>query len=1669
MIRLKHILLTLLLAVAFGAAGQTYVIDSVCVGSERHYRIDGELNSTYAWSLTDPVGTITSLPETADTVTILWNMAAGEYILSVIQTSIHGCDSLELGTIRVFELPEADAGEDVTLCSSNPYTLINATASEFMNLQWISTGDGSFDDATLLNPTYTFGPTDISLGTVTLTLTATGFGREGSCPPAESSVTITFGDLQTDNLITNVSCFGFSDGSVQLVASGGTEPYTFELEGTVHADGLYEGYAAGDYNFTITDASGCTISGTVTITQPDELTVIINGTNPSIPGGNDGEADAIVTGGTTPYTYLWDDPLAQTTATATGLVAGTYTVEVTDANGCRTNRTITLTEPTSDLAITAIVDQQVSCFGYSDGQATATATGGTEPYSYLWSDPMAQTTATATNLPAGTYTVSVTDATGYSVNTTIIITQPDELIVTVNGTNPSIPGGNDGQATAIVTGGTLPYTYLWDDPLAQTTATATGLTAGTYTVSVTDANGCRAEKAVTLTDPGPELNANAVVDLNVSCFGYSDGQASVTVTGGTAPYGYLWNDPAAQTTPTAINLQAGNYTVTVTDADGSSVTASVTITEPDELIVIVSGINPNPMGAANGQATANVNGGTPPYTYLWDDPAAQTTATATGLTAGTYHVTVTDAHGCTATGQIILTDPASDLSVTAVVDQHVSCFGLSDGQATATATNGVAPYSYLWNDPAAQTTATATGLAAGTYIVSVTDASNTTVTASVTITEPDELIVDVTGINPNPMGAGNGQATATVTGGTPPYSYLWDDPAAQTTATATGLIAGTYNVTVTDAHGCTATGQIILTDPASDLSVTAVVDQHVSCFGFSDGQATATATNGVAPYTYLWNDPAAQTTATATGLAAGTYTVSVTDATSTTVTASVTITEPDELLVNVSGINPTTPGGNDGQATAIESGGTAPYTYLWDDHAAQTTATATGLPAGTYHVTVTDAHGCTVSGSVILTDPIPGLAVTVIVDQHVSCFGYSDGQATATATGGEQPYSYLWNDAASQVTATATGLMAGDYTITVTDAAGSTATASVTIEEPGQLSATVVQTEVSCIGAVDGEITFTDISGGSGNYEFSIDGGANWTLNTSFTGLAAGTYDIWMGDANKAGCTMPLGLFVVTNPPAIVASESIVPSTCGEPNGKIIITSTGGSGSHEYWLEGTASWQSSGEFTGLASGVYTVVVRDSHGCEAQLAGLIVPALAGPSIIEVSCTPANDGQPDGIAEVIADSPAKPMEYSLDGILWQSADTFYGLLPGNYTAYVKDANGCISSLGFIIQNLINGEVQLMAGRVIGCVNTPVGVPVLAYDFTNVSGFTIELSYDPGVIEFTGISQYNPALNAAGVSTSFVYPGVLRITYQNIGSTTVPGGDLLFSLGFNAIAAGNTDLEWHWLQCIIYASAGYEIPAIYTQGLAEVLRSPLVYTSSDGVYCEEDTLTLQAGSLDDQQLLFEWTGPSGFKHNGSDWQLGRLGMNDGGEYQVIATNPDFCNTTKLVSVKVNPKPVIYIGYADTICYGQQVLLAPGSGYASYLWQDGSTAESQLVYEQGIYWVQVVDTNSCKAVDTVQLVPCNIELLIPNAFTPNGDNLNDSFKPLFNGFEPSLYNMSIYSKWGQLLFTSSDTGKGWDGTIEGVPAPPGVYVYVISYEAPSYVTRTLSSPVTGDVTIIR
>jgi hypothetical protein len=317
----------------------------------------------------------------------------------------------------------------------------------------------------------------------------------------------------------------------------------------------------------------------------------------------------------------------------------------------------------------------------------------------------------------------------------------------------------------------------------------------------------------------------------------------------------------------ATGLAAGDYSVTVTDANGCEATATVTITQPDIIELTVSGVDPLCFGGNDGEASVSASGGTAPYTYLWSD--GQTTQAATGLTAGTYTVTVTDANDCSVSESVTLTEPTELLAD--VVAGSIDCFGESDATATVTATGGTPPYTYLWDDPASQTTATAVGLSAGTYQVTVTDSQGCIVVESITIVEPAALELTIDSDDVLCFGESTGSATANVSGGTPDYTYLWSD--GQTTQIATGLAAGTYEVTVTDANGCEITESITITQPEEILLSTATT--NANCSDSDDGTATVTATGGTGTYTYLWSN--GQTTATAINLAAGNYSVTVTD------------------------------------------------------------------------------------------------------------------------------------------------------------------------------------------------------------------------------------------------------------------------------------------------------------------------------------------------------------------------------------------------------------------------------------------------------------------------------------------------------------------------------------------------------------------------------------------------------------------------------------------------------------------------------------------------------------------------------------------------------------------------------------------------------------------------
>ena len=511
------------------------------------------------------------------------------------------------------------------------------------------------------------------------------------------------------NINNNVSCFGANDGSLSANPTGGSAPFTYNWT-NASTLATANSLAAGAYTVTVTDVNGCIDSASSFITSPISLVLTTASIDVNCNGGSDGQAGAIGIGGSPPYTYLWSN--AATTTNITGLVAGTYTITLTDNNGCTLSSSETIAEPTLLVAsITASTD--VSCNGGSDGTATANAAGGTIPYTFAWSN--AAITASINGLLAGAYTVTITDNNNCTSTSSITITEPTPLIATISSsTNVSCNGGSDGTATTMASGGTAPYTYNWSN--SNTTATATLLTAATYTVTIADANGCISSTSTTISEPTP-LSISLSIDSLPSAFGASDGGISALASGGTSAYNYTWSASPVNS-PSLTGLASGTYTATVTDNNSCTSTSSIVLTQPALLVCSTTPTNTLCAGSSDGSATVLASGGVSPYTYLWSN--TDITATTINLVANTYTVTVSDNNGNTTTCTATIGSPAPISAVVSVLNE--TCNGLADGTASTTISGGTPPYTYNWSTTA--TTSSISNLSAATYTLTVTDANN---------------------------------------------------------------------------------------------------------------------------------------------------------------------------------------------------------------------------------------------------------------------------------------------------------------------------------------------------------------------------------------------------------------------------------------------------------------------------------------------------------------------------------------------------------------------------------------------------------------------------------------------------------------------------------------------------------------------------------------------------------------------------------------------------------------------------------------------------------------------------------------------------------------------------------------------------------------------------------
>ncbi|WP_250427426.1 T9SS type B sorting domain-containing protein [Pontibacter ruber] len=1437
-----------------------------------------------------------------------------------------------------------------------------------------------------------------------------------------------------------------NDGSITVgTVTGGTAPYTYSINGTSFQSGTsFTALASGSYTVTAKDANGCVVTTSVTVAKTMPTGFTAAATSSSCGNSNGSITVSAVVGGTAPYTYSKNGTTFQTSATFTGLTAGTHTITVKDARGCTFAKEVTLSNvPGPSDLVTSV---KSSTCGNRNGQVTVSAvTGGTSPYTYSIDGTTYQASNSFASLLAGDYQVRVKDANGCIYTEAVTIQNIAGPAFTATA-QASTCGSSNGQIAVSVTGGTAPYTYSKDGTTFQTASTFTNLAAGTYTITVKDANGCVKTSSVAVSNvAGP---SNLTLATTASTCGSSNGSISVAgTTGGTAPYTYSIDGTTFQSATTFGALAAREYTVTVKDANGCTYSKKVTVANTGGPTDLTTSVKSATCGASNGEVTVSgLTGGTAPYTYSKDGATFQASASFAALAAGTYTITVKDANGCTFVKQTTVNNIAGPSDFTASL-QTSSCGGQNASIRVTAVAGGTAPYTYSKDGATFQTSDTFSALLAGTYTITVKDANGCVFTKEVEVKDVAGPSGFTLAANAATCGASNGSiAVSAVTGGTAPYTYSRNGTTFQTASTFTGLAEGTYTITVKDANGCTFVKEIAVTNIAGPTGLTA--NTTSSTCGASNGEVIVSGvTGGTAPYTYSKDGVNFQASMTFTGLAAGSHTITVKDANGCTFAKAITITNIAGPSAVAASAQAASCANNDGSITAgTVTGGTAPYTYSINGTSFQSSTSFNSLASGTYTVTAKDANGCTVTTSVTVTKNVPtNFASTTAA----STCGQSNGSITVgTVTGGFAPYTYSKDGTNFQASTTLTGLAVGTHTITIKDAKGCTYSKQVTVSNIAGPSNFAASVKSSTCGNSNGELTVTSVTGGTAPYTYSING-TSFQASATFTGLAAGTHAITVKDAN--GCTFVKDV-AVNNVAGPVFTATAQATTCGRSNGSITMSGvTGGTAPYTYSKDGT-SFQTSATFSGLTAGSFTISVKDANGCVAT-EEVEVKDIAGPDNLTLASASSTCGASNGSITVSAVAGGTaPYTYSIDGKTFQTAATFGSVLAGEYTLTVKDANGCTFAKAVAVEN-IAGPTALTANAT----SATCGAANGGLNITGVTGGTAPYSYSKDGVNFqasttfTNLAAGNHTItvkdaNGCTVSKAFAVSNVGGPTAvtasatrpatcaDNDGSITVgavSGGTAPYTYSINGTTfqAGTT---FNGL-----ASGAYTLTAKDANGCT--VTTSVTVTKNVPTNFASNSTASTCGRSDGQVTISGITGgtaPYTYSKDASNFQASAsfTGL-AAGTYTITVKDANGCTFAKEVAVSNVAGPAFTVKAKATTCgaaNGTITVSGTTGGVGPYTYsKDGVTFQASTVFENllaGNYTITVKDANGCLGTNAVVVEdvagPNNL-VLAGASSTCGNSNASISVSEVQGGTAPYSYSKDGTTFQASATFAGLAAGK--------------------------------------------
>lgn len=1084
----------------------------------------------------------------------------------------------------------------------------------------------------------------------------------------------------------------------------------------------------------------------------------------------------------------------------------------------------------------------------------------------------------------------------------------------------------------------------------------------------------------------------------VLCTGNANASLTGTAIQGVAPYNYLWSTGA--TDSLISNLVAGMYSLMITDSLNDTAYCNVTIADPAPLSLNLLPTDPTCNNLQDGLINAQVNGGTAPYVFAWSN--GMTTSTVSNLVQGTYSVTVTDANLCSTSSSITLTNPV--IISCSISGNSNLCFGQTSGSLAVTTVGGSGNYTYLWSS--GQTTSSFQGTTGGVYTVTVSDVSACTTTCTFQVTELTPVSVSYTSTDVTCAGMVNGTALITPSGGSGNYTYYWSS--GSTTNSSTNLSGGTYTVIAYDFRNCSGSAQIVIDEPAP-LAIS-LTSNNVTCNGASDGSAYVSVIGGTAPYTVNWysNSSLMQPI----DMPPGVYSVEVIDANGCSTTSGFSITEPNLLTVAAISENVTCYGIANGYVNTSISGGVPPYQFNWSNGAG--IQNLNSLSPGNYTLTVTDNNACTATVFVQITEP--SLLNGSVSSTNALCNATATGTATANVWGGVGNYSYLWSNGVTS--AINNSLVAGVYTINVTDLNSCSFTSQVIISEPLPILATVSTISANCNGDSTGSAS-VNISGGIAPHI------VNWysgVIPVNELQLTSGNYNVVIQDLN--GCSLTQNFYII-EPPALNLTSNLNHVTCNSMrNGSIQAIVSGGIQPYSYLWSNASSNLS---INSLPAGLYSVTVTDNNGCNLQEQFIITEPT--PLLVTVtSDTSLCYGETATILASATGGNGNIYQYNWSG----------GMLsgPGPYT-FVAYADTCIS---------------IYAIDSVGCVSLPsitcitVGPPIVVAANAKDSicmGDTITLS----------------AIASGGNNGPYYYSWGFLGNGQTL--QTVPDTYPGYSSYIVSVTDSCSPTAYDTVNVYFHEQPHEYISLENTEGCA-----PLnLQVSNNSIFSDVCTWSMGTGDIISSCSAFNYV------YDVPGTYLLSVEMES---IQGCRSKVD-----TLANIEVYSLPVADFKYAplEVDLRDPEINFYNNSVDAvSYEWHfgDGNISYEEhpihMYSDSGLYVVTLIVENEFGCRDSHQLVVIihmNLIVYIPNTFTPNFDGTNDNFYPKGVGINDDGYELQIFNRWGDRIYRTTQKNGYWDGTIKhsNNQAPQGVYLYLLTVSDYKKKTHYLQ----GTVTLIR